>query len=153
MQEIKYVPEGDGYIPIEQWGQDHWSTLAYLETCAVDRRGAVDNNRMRCNPRLHRQFMPTAPGAQSGDPDQYPTRLRGGAIQSKHDDWSCLEDMVAARVLEAYYTPSTAAPFGGSRARVVLTDTGQQLAGALRRHRSGGGNYSGFIPAEEAVRV
>jgi hypothetical protein len=139
-----YIPEGDGYLPISEWGQDHWSTLVYLETCAVDGRGIVNNNRMRCNPRLHREFMSTAPGAYTGEPNKYPTRLANGCIQNDHDDWSCLEDMVAAGLVKAFFLQVEDAAFGNSQAVVEFLPAGRTIANDLRAHRAQHGNYKRF---------
>src|SRR5688572_21590317 len=95
----KYEFEGEG-VPVKDWGQDHWSTFAYLETRAVDAKGVIDNRRMRCNPRLHRHLANMGMGSII-DGSKYPTRLKVGTID-KHDDWSCLEDMVAAGFLKAF---------------------------------------------------
>jgi hypothetical protein len=140
-----YIPEGDGYLPIQVWGKDHWSTLAYLETCTVDRRGIVDNNRMRCNPRLHREFMSTMPGANTGEPNKYPTRLAVG-VQNDHDDWSCLEDMVAAGLVKASFRQVRDVVFGSNQACVELTPDGRKIANQLRQFRAQHGNYNGFKP-------
>lgn len=129
------------YIPIARWGLDHWSTLAYLETRAVDDHGIIDNRKMRCNPRLHRPF------AHSADGTNCPTRLRNGEIANHHDDWSCLEDMVAAGILIAYFRVAKHGEvFGGSQGRIELTDEGRKIANDLRTHRGAGGRYADFQP-------
>ena len=38
------------HVPMVQWGKDHWSVFAYLECCAVDNKGIINNQHMRCNP-------------------------------------------------------------------------------------------------------
>lgn len=136
-----YIPDGDGYLPMNVWGKDHWSTLLYLETCVVDQQGIVNNNRMRCNPRLHREFMSTMPGATQSD--EYPTRLADG-VQHGHDDWSCLEDMVAAGLLTASWRQQSSRVFGSCEARVELTDAGWRIAQRLRKYRAEHGKYVGF---------
>jgi hypothetical protein len=134
-----YVPGSvDLYIPVSEWGSDHWSTFAYLETRVVDDRGLVDNRRMRCNSRLHRDFMHMADGKN------YPTRLKGGKTIERHDDWSCLEDMVSAGLVRAWYD-TTGEPFGGGKARVELTELGSQVAGQLREHKASGGKWGEFV--------
>ena len=144
----EYKPgKGDDYIPIARWGQDHWSTLAYLETRVTDGRGLIDNPRMRCNPRLHRHFahVCTFTGKPHDGPE-YPTRLKDGEIDH-HDDWSCLEDMVAAGLITAQWrVRHVGALFGNSEAKVALTDAGQALAAQLRAHKAGGGRWANFEP-------
>ena len=143
MDWLEYVAKGNDYIPVEQWGQDHWTTLAYLETRATDGKGVIDNRRMRCNTRLHRHFAAFV-GDYAPDSEKYPTRLADGVI-ANHDDWSCLEDMVAAGFLQAWYRDQRPGePFGGYEARIELTDAGRQVANALRQYRAGHGQYSDF---------
>ena len=140
-----YVADVDdkGHIPIARWGQDHWSTFCYLETRVVDDKGKIDNCRMRCNPRLHRHF------AHAADATLYPTRCKGVTIES-HDDWSCVEDMVAEELLEASSDTKPGQPFGEGRATVKLTDRGWAIAGQLRRHRAEGKPFQDFVPKEES---
>lgn len=146
----EYKPEGNDYVSIARWGQDHWSTFAYLETRAVDGRGLVDNPRMRCNPRLHRHFADVDPfTGKPHDGSKYPTRLKDGEIE-QHDDWACLEDMVAAGLITAQWRVVHAgAMFGNSQAKVTLTDAGQALAAQLRIHKADGGRWANFEPAME----
>lgn len=89
MEWHEYKAEDDDFIDISEWGQDHWSTFAYLETRAVDAGGVIDNRKMCCNARLHREF------ANGMDAESCHTRLKSREA-GKRDDWSCLEDMVAA---------------------------------------------------------
>ena len=137
-------------IPMSEWGHDHWSTLAYIETCATERQ-ALDDLRMR------------ADGAA------YPTRLRGFAadhtrVEVGHSDWDCVLDMIAAGLLrpEAGTNPRRRHPLHadpGSRMamRVAparnrkvdhyqLTPVGRVLANALREHKAAGGNFANFVP-------
>ncbi len=143
MELTTYEP-GDktAYIPIEKWGEDHWSTLAYLETCAVDQHGNIDNRRMRCNPRLHRGFTHSA--SFSGNPDAYPTQLHSG-VEHNHDDWSCAEDMVASGLIAlSFWTKQHGETFGHQRGIVTLTDLGMQMASLLRQHKASDGVYGNF---------
>lgn len=143
----EYEVAGDEYIPIELWGKDHWSTLAYLETCAVDYRGLVDNRRMRCNPRLHRKFAHFDYLGVIVDGSRYPTRTKTGEIQ-RHDDWSCLEDLVAAGLIKAYWRvryPEQIA--GGAQAKIELTALGLKIAADLRAHKARGGSFASFSVA------
>jgi hypothetical protein len=137
---IPYVPGGG--IPIEQFGKDHWSTFAYLETCAADHGGVVSNARMRCHPRLHREFAYDR-GFGINDGSAYPTRLKDGALEN-HDDWSCLEDMAAAGLLTAEFRVVRSSAVGNSEARIRLTEKGQEIAARLRAHKAAGGSFSNF---------
>jgi len=147
MEWIKYESEGDDYVPIEQWGKDHWSTFAYLETRAVDDGGMIDNRKMRCNARLHREFANIGPGHSIVDGKKYPTLLMGGKELENHDDWSCLEDMVAEDLIEAWHCikyPNEV--FANSIAKIALTELGWFIVGQLRHHKAKGGNFSTFCP-------
>lgn len=130
-------------IPVARWGKDHWSTIAYAETCAVD-RGEPDKERMRCDPRVHPAQANTANVLFHGE-DGSPTKLRGWSadkpltnIALKHDDWSCLEDAEAAGLLKLEGT--------GVYPRVVFTAVGKAVAAALRQHKSAGGTFATFNP-------
>lgn len=142
-----YEPAGSDFVPMARWGRDHWSTLLYLETCAVDRHGMIDTRRMRCHPRLHREFVAVVCGRPS-DGSAYPTRLRDGELPD-HDDWSCLEDMAAAGLLKAWWREIWAHhPFANSEARVELTPLGLRLVADIRAHKARGGNCGDFVPVE-----
>ena len=144
-EEIEYTADGDAYIPIERWGKDHWSTLGYLETRVVDHGGKIVNRNMRCHPRLHRELVGIGFGSEIQDGSAYPTRLKEGVVE-KHDDWSCLEDMVAAGLIRAYFWQETDEIFGGSRARVEFTEWGLIVAGQLRTHKASNGTFATFEP-------
>jgi len=146
----RYETRGSAdYVPVSRWGKDHWSTMAYLETCAVDRGGKVENARMRCHARLHRHFVYNPPGGHHlGDGSRYPTRLRDDKVLEKHDDWSCLEDMVAAGLVVAKMRKVNMDTSGDMECRVRFTDSGITLAGLLRRHKLEGGSYGNFQPED-----
>lgn len=140
MEWEKYEPSGE-YIPVEAWGKDHWSTLAYLETRCVDHDGKINNKQMRCNSRLHRGFAHSAEGSD------YPTRLKDGSRVERHDDWSCLEDMIAAGIFDAWHGIAYHhIQLGHMAAKVKLTTLGAALAGQLRSHKATGGNFANFVP-------
>jgi hypothetical protein len=148
---IAYEPEGEDYVPVKRWGKDHWSTFAYLETRAVDADGLIDNRKMRCNLRLHRPFAANTPGASVGSPvdgSRYPTRLKDGELPN-HDDWSCLEDMVAAGLITAEFREKHGPAFGSGEARIRLTDEGRIVAAKLRGHKAAGGSFASFGPLQE----
>lgn len=138
--EYESSKEENSHVPIEKWGQDHWSTFAYLESRAVNYRGEIDNRNMRCNNKLHRSFAHHhAPSNK-----EYPTRLKDSELQN-HDDWSCLEDMVAENLIRAWFYRPMGEPFGG-KAKIMLTDKGLLLAGLLRSHKAKGGKWATFTP-------
>lgn len=163
-------------IAPERFGRDHYSTLLYVESCAVDGGGRIDHDRMRCD--LGRHPVLAAAGARAtlfGSPDgaDYPTRLRkvGGRAEelADHDDYDCLDDLVAAgwltvrmptpdvgedvfRVIGGIVTDGSGAPIRpsaltgldeltlGAAATWHLTDTGYTIIAASRRHLAEGGS-------------
>lgn len=124
-----------GSIPIEHFGQDHWSTFAYVETCVVDHGGLVTKERMRCIDQRHPFFA-----HRGGDASRYPTRLKGERVQTNHDDWDCIDDLEAAGLLENKGTGATPV--------FCLTVYGEEVAGRLRVHKGRGGNWSEFVVGE-----
>lgn len=136
-------------IQIEQWGKDHWSLLAYFETCAVDHKGVIDNRRMRTNARLHRHMVGINMG-RTMDAQKYPTILRDGSKVDRHDDWSCAEDIKAQGLIElTFESGDEGVIFGSGRAWVTLTEQGFKVAAELRQWKAIGGQFRDFIlPAE-----
>lgn len=142
----QYLPLSPSlYISIQDWGEDHWSTLAYLETCAVDKKGAIDNLRMRCNPRLHRNFSGIMHG-QIIDGSAFHTRAKFRKLPD-HDDWSCAEDMSSYGLLNIYWRKMREEMFGDCDARVEFTPAGIELASRLRQHLASGGSFRDFSPS------
>ncbi len=142
----RYEAEGGDFIPVEKWGKDHWSVLAYAESCAVDHNGVLTNAKMRCNSRLHRLFVYVDGHGVMHDGGQYPTRLKEGVLEN-HDDWSCLEDIAAAGLITIEWRipyRARAAVFGNGEARILLTPLGFQVSAALRAHKAAGGQFAGF---------
>lgn len=119
---------------MDQWGKDHWSTLAYIECCIVDKKGIPDNRKMRCSESIHPQFYHLHHVGMRGA--VYPTQLRGGKQRHDHDDWSCLEDAEHFGLLSNIGT--------GVNPRFQLTPLGSAICGLVRRHKQEGGNFAGF---------
>lgn len=113
-------------IPPEEWGEDHLTTLLYVETRCVDNRGIPKNEHMRCNPARH------PAQAHSGTPRHggkfEGSRLLYGASEPDHDDWDCVDDMEAAGLLTNDGT--------GVNPLYRLTDAGWKEAHRLRRERA-----------------
>lgn len=124
----------DNVIPIARWGRDHWSSLAYVETCLVDGSGEPDPHRMRTDLRLH----PLMGHSLSPRGTEYPTRLCDGGVAHDHDDWSCLDDAEAEGLLTNVGT--------GIHRRYRLTPRGQEVVLALRAHKASGGSFATFRP-------
>ena len=120
-------------VPVEKFGKDHWSVLAYLECCAVDNKGRLDVRRMRCDADRH-------PGLVNGLLDsvqqKYPTILAEGEELIDHDDWDCVDDLEAAGFVEQLGT--------GINPVVKMTELGLKVIAAIRAHKAGGGNFALF---------
>lgn len=149
-------------VPLEQFGKDHWSLLAYVECCCVDGRagiGALEHRRVRINP--YRYYQPEGgpdqPGAIGGVVVSAPawnpewgTRLHGffqaeGEAQAalqlpQHDDLACLEDLEAAGLLVVCSTVNLF---------VQMTPLGQTVAAQLRAFKAQGGMFARFVPSME----
>lgn len=165
-------------VPVEQFGSDHWSTFAYVETRAVDHHGILDHDRMRCDADRH-PILATAGRVNSArgltSRQKYPTRLRSTAEApvelADHDDYDCLDDLVAAGLLTV--TMPTPEADGGwfvdaaghavpdihprfvtglieqqlaAHAAWALTERGRAVAAALRAHKADGGRSATFTP-------
>lgn len=134
-------------IPIEQWGKDHWSLLAYVETCCVDDKGRLNGDYMRINYSRHPVHPPK--GRFVGDEnwnEEHGTRLKGywkkdgkTKDQSKkltqHDDMDCLEDLEADGCIEII---SMVNGF------VSLTKKGREICNRLREFKQEGGMFADF---------
>lgn len=119
-------------VPMAEFGKDHWSTFAYIETRCVDHGGVPDVRHMRCDASRHPQFA-HAPGGT-----KYPTILKAGRKLANHDDWDCLDDCELLGLLENCGTPLHRA--------YALTPLGRTVAGRLRQHKAAGGSFASFVP-------
>lgn len=121
------------HIPMERWGKDHWSTLAYLETLAVDNKGKAipDGRRMRTILKKHPFSTNTY------DSTKYPTRLKDGKETKNHDDWDCIEDMIREGLLVEKKKNKS----------FKFTKKGIKIAQSLREFKIKGGNFGDFIPS------
>lgn len=122
-------------IPPRRFGKDHWSTFAYVECRVVDNGGVPNRQHMRCDPRIHPGLTNSA-NREFGGSRRYPTRLRDG-VATRHDDWSCVDDLAAAGLVEILGT--------GIHPVWRLTDRGREVAAKLRAHKSAGKNFASFV--------
>jgi hypothetical protein len=131
-------------VPIEQFGRDHWSMFAYIETLVVDRDGEPERQRMRCDLKRHPHMGHPLTALLQG---RYLTRLRGGVELDDHDDWDCADDLEAAGLIEIHGT--------GCYPFYSLTPLGHRVAAALREHRATkkttGSAYETFVPPDTSV--
>lgn len=132
-------PKTKPRVPISNWGKDHWSTFAYVETRIVDYNGQVDRRHLRVLDQKHPAFAHGHPATS------YPTQLRvlpSGGLETipDHDDVDCIEDAVAEGLLLWEGT--------GRHPVFKLTDLGSKIAGELRAWKSKPmNNYCDFTPS------
>ena len=129
-------------VPITDFGRDHWSTFAYVECVCVDGGGVPSLRRMRCNPKTHPQFA----HLRTWD-EAYGTRLKGHLehfprILPQHDDWDCINDLVAAGLMSFSVNFLSTSPVP----QFKLTEKGQEVAALLRIHKARGEIFSTFNP-------
>lgn len=133
-------------VPVGEWGRDHWSVLAYVETRCVDFKGVLDKDHMRTNALRHPGLVGpkiSMSALAKRESFQYPTRLRGdGKLQVDHDNWDCLYDLEEAGLIIDAGT--------GINPRAVMTPKGAKLAGELRAWKAAGGSFSTFEPSPPA---
>jgi hypothetical protein len=156
----EYVSSSASRVPVESWGSDHWSTLAFVECRIVDHRGKLSHDRMRCDADRHPVMYGAKPTRLLGSATKYPTRLKGGVELADHDDYDCLDDAIALGLLVA---DMPAAPAGTlvtglveaelmTRATYRLTERGSRVVAELRAHKADGGKFATFTPSAEAMR-
>ena len=181
-------------VPMTLFGTDHWSTFAYVETRAVDHKGLLDHDRMRCHAGRHPVMLHAkrrVSGA-SADGSRYPTRIKASATPDAHgrygvtevpdhDDYDCLDDLIAAGLLEprmpvvgpggwyvdAAHGYTTSAADGvirpgfvtgldehvlATRAVWTLTGEGRRVAAELRAFKAAGGAWHHFMPRNTRSR-
>jgi hypothetical protein len=140
-------------IKMVDFGKDHWSLLAYVETLCVDTphnkgMGQIDKRRLNCNPKRHpAHAVNEAMGACWRD--EYSTRLSGYFLENGktnpkrmavgNDDWDCLNDLESERLIQI---------MSEINGFVLLTDRGREMAGRIRAHKSKGGSFATFSMAE-----
>jgi len=134
-------------VPQERWGKDHWTTLLYLETCTVDRRGRVEHAKMRTSRRNWRLAGRVHGESNIMPPDKYPTRLLptqgeratfdSVLLAGGHDDWECMQDMADAGLLTFEVEDERGSHVSYPLAvTVTLTDAGRNAAADARARRA-----------------
>jgi hypothetical protein len=156
-QNFKATPR---HVTIDEFGKDHWSLLAYVETCIVDKKGAhgvpmvgeIDRDKIRCNgDRRSHLFGPRVAMANCKWKGEWGSRLQGyfekkdASLQlPTHDDWDCLEDFEREGLAEIM---SVVNGF------IILTDKGMAICHHLREHKARGGHFAGFVYKPEMTLV
>lgn len=125
-------------IPMSKWGKDHWSTLLYLETLAVDNSGLAkpDNRRMRTNEVRHPYLVGVGMMVDSMGASKYPTILKEGEAKG-HDDWDCVDDAIEEELVEDVGT--------GLNRAYKFTKKGKKAMARLREFKQEGGNFKDFV--------
>lgn len=136
-------------INIENFGKDHWSLFAYIESLCVDSKDAIaqiNRSRMRCNPERHplldnnNTWLPTYSTRLKGffdfpDCQNYKLACEAGFQVDGHDDWNCLEDLEEAGLIEITSMKNR---------MVMMTDKGLQVSNKMRNFKAKGGSYARF---------
>lgn len=148
----------DGYVALEKFGKDHWSTLAYAETVMVECKGfqvGFDPRMRQC--RHHYRVMREqcrSPKRPTSAPDhrcmwkpEYATVLNDGSMVEGHDDWHCIQDMINAGL---FSLDGKAMEVGDCEPGVVLhlSDLGRDYVNQLREHKARGGSFGTFKAPE-----
>lgn len=137
-------------IPMKDFGKDHWSTLAYVETLCVESSqkgvGTLDWKHVRVNENNHPLQAINFRTTHVAWKRDFGSMLRGyfrpdGSVNTRrrrgdHDDIDCLDDLEQEGLIELL---SMANGF------VKLTDKGRRISGLLREHKSKGGSFATFV--------
>ncbi|MFA5211684.1 MAG: hypothetical protein WC414_04305 [Patescibacteria group bacterium] len=130
-------------IQPKDFGKDHWSLLAYVETRCVDYEGFLDKKHLR----IKNQAVGNGNifGIVEWEP-KWGTRLSGFFRDGKdndmnrqlpdHDDLDCLEDLEHAGYIKNIGT--------GFTPIYEMTKTGNAIASLLRQHKQDGKHYATF---------
>lgn len=144
-------------VNVTDFGKDHWSLLAYIETLCVDSGkggiGEIDKLRVRCNPKRHPlHAVSSGLGPRTWKPE-YGTRLTGFWKDDKttdpkrqlksHDDWDCLYDLEMAGLL---------AIISEVNGFVRLTRRGIRMTAEVRAHKAQGGVFATFRWVDETEK-
>ena len=123
------------HIGMGEFGRDHWSAFAYLETRCVDHGGRPDTRHMRTDLERHpgKGHLLSKESTRS-----YPTRLRDGTDVHEHDDWDCIDALEAEGLVRTEGT--------GPHPRWTLTERGTAMAARLRAHLAHERRYATFDP-------
>lgn len=121
----------------QQFGKDHWSTLAFLETQIVDKNFPIDLKRLRVND-TKRAFSNGASFHEkiSMWSNDYSTKLKDGSRESGHDDIDVIDELEEKGYIKNNGTHINIYP--------LLTDKGWKVCNAIREHKGNGGSFSTF---------
>lgn len=125
------MPDVPRPVPPELWGRDHFAVLAYAGHVA-HKSGTPDRQKMRAQPGNPMMGWAMAMLCNADPGRKFPgTRLQGGVELADHDDWDCVDDLIAAGLLENHRT--------GAQPLWSLTEEGLKLWSHLvRNHKTVG---------------
>jgi hypothetical protein len=132
------------FVPMSDFGKDHWSLLAYLETRCVDFKGTIDHEHLRCNTKTHPGLVgfrcaSLPPPFHNDGSYKYPSMLKPGVpVVPEHDDWDCFYDLEEAKLIDDKGT--------GIEPVAVMTELGRRVAGEIRKWLAARHSYSTFVP-------
>jgi len=115
-------------ISMEQWGRDHWTTFHYVAIRCASHGGEIQRDKMRCDVGRHPHLAGGFAVLMSQvDTARYPTRLKGAEEVEDHDDWDCMDDMMAAGLFISTGT--------GMHPHYELTDLGWDVFRQISEYR------------------
>jgi hypothetical protein len=148
----------EDFVPLEKFGKDHWSTLAYAESVMMEcggfqvgldprmRQGRRNYRVMReqcIRPKRTSRVHPDM--AMIMDSKAHGTRLKDGIVVEGHDDWHCIQDLAQLGYFRIGVEIANA-----DRVQpgvfLHLSPAGRKVADALRQHKENGGTFSTFTP-------
>lgn len=136
--------------PLAEFGKDHASVLAYIETRCVNHRGVLKYDHLRG------QIQVGGYG-----PYEYPTRLGGGEFRHHHNDFDVIGDLIHHLFVVTPFhdfLPFVFQPSASGLDEYVmdgnmfeLTASGSVVAGDIRMLKADGGkfgDYAGWLEYE-----
>lgn len=130
---VEEKKEEQEIIPHNLFGVYHWMMLLRVEGWVVMNNGEIEAERMRTN--FNRR--PPAPKGKQWDKLIHSTRTNKGTLIDDHDDWDCLNDLVALGLVNI--------DIWKNKKIVSLTETGFQVYVRLRRYRQNGEDLNKFV--------
>lgn len=136
-------------VTVKDFGKDHWSLLAYIETRVIDFNvapnvGELDREHLSCNEKKHPMLIGYRTSGLGWNP-KYGTKLKGywnkdttvnpNRQLGDHDDWDSLQELEDAGMIEVQ---SQVNGF------VKLTELGYKVCAKLREHKGRGGMFANF---------
>jgi len=121
-----------------EFGKQHWSLLAFIETQVVDKSFPLDFRRMSCN---NIKRHPLNNGAHFGWDDKYSTEnMNGKQLVLGHDDIDCFDELEQEGYVKNQGTLLNMYP--------NITDKGWRACAELRKFKGNGGNFKEFVFSE-----